>query len=1066
MDGEIRSRGVLAITLKNNFTRDVRALDPNDILGPAGYGDRKWVSADERLQYKIRFENDPEQASSPAGIVIIEQTLDSDLDASTVEFGNFMFGGREFTVKAKQQSLNFDLDMRSELGIDVRVFAFVDVASRKLSWTFSSISPQTGTDITDPKLGFLPLNKQPPEGDGSVSYSVKAKRSATTGAVIDAQARIIFDGNAAIDTPAIFNTLDVTRPVSKIVSTEINSARTKIKIAWDGEDGEGAGLSTFDVYVSANGGSYVLWPKSFRGLEAEFDAVPNWNYDFITIAHDNVGNAEPDSKLPDAARPVAVINGTYRLREGVSTQLSASAQDPDGLLTSFIYEWDFEYDGGAFQVNATTATPELLIADGPATRTIALRVKGTAADAPYSLITTTVVTVDNVAPTVTRQASSVSAFVNTELRNSGTWQDSLGDNVTLTASFGSIVQSPNGSWTWTYLPATARTGEVVTVTATDEDNASSSVTFTITATFNPATFLPDLRSPVSGLTNVRAIALQLDFGSPVINFTTDDLELVNATVAAIKDTGNGKFTIDVEATASGLVSVAVLANRVIDGQGRSNQATAAVGWQYVDTSALDFGDAPPSSITGFPQTYPTLLADDGARHTQGSLRLGVNVDVEADGQPAALAQGDDNNGGGGDDEDGILFAQPILSSSSAATISSFVATASAAGKLDAWIDFNRDGDWSDAGEQIATSAAVNAGANVIAFNVPQGAFVGDTYARFRLSSQGNLLPTGAADDGEVEDHAVTIASVETPTDLVIDSQLVGAHRLEVINNQLTVTSNSRVFFQAIASSIRRVSYVQANGTSEIYAFAAPATSLFGVLVFASLSEAITVRSTQSSLDLSSFGDQIFGVNRVELTSAGRQELRFTSAAIKRLNSTGRLQIVTGDTDTVPVGRDWKYSQTRSEASTLIHTFATSDGATIELQHSRQWQNALNTNDVTGNGTVEPRDALLVINQINLGSRLPQFNASAPNDFFFADTSGDGNLSPIDALLIINQINAGGSGGKEKEFRTLRLQQPHPQCRSHPKWSMPRSGSSEIGATTLPSAAAVRQFVDLIEGHAH
>ena len=589
---------------------------------------------------------------------------------------------------------------------------------------------------------------------------------------------------------------------------------------------------------------------------------------------------------------MATIVGSYQLREGVATRLNGSGQDPEGLLTSFVYEWDFDYDGGAFDVNATSATPDLLIADGPATRTIALRVKGTAADAAYSLITTTTVSVDNVAPVVTRQSNSVSAFVNTELRNSGTWQDSLGDNVTLTASLGSVVLNTDGTWNWTYLSSTARTNETVTITATDEDNASSSVTFTITAAFNSATFLPQLRSPISGFTNIRVITVQLDFGGQVINFTDDDLQIANATIVAITDLGGGKFNIELRADATGTVSVALLAGRVLDGQGRSNQATEPITWQYVDTSAMDFGDAPDSSTTGFPQNYPTLLVDDGARHLQSPLRLGANVDVEANGQPVALARGDDNNGVSGvDDEDGIRFAQPILSSSFAATVSSFVATASADGKLDGWIDFNRDGDWNDAGELIAAGVNVTAGVNAIPFNVPQGAFVGDTYSRFRISSQGNLLPTGAADDGEVEDHAVTIGSVESPIDLVIDSQLIGAHRLEVINNQLTLTAASRVFFQAIVSSIRRVSYVAANGTTEIYAVAAPASNLFGVLTFVSANQSITVQTTRTSLDLSTFGDQIFGVTRIELTSAASQELRFNSAAIKRLNAAGRLQIV-------------------------------------------------------------------------------------------------------------------------------------------------------------------------------
>ena len=144
LESEIRSRGALAITLKNNFTRDLRSLDPNDILGPQGYGDQKWVSASERLKYTIRFENDPNQASSPAQVVRIVQTLDSDLDPATVEFSDFYFGGRLFTVQGKFQSLNYDIDLRSELGIYVRVFAFVDAATGEVSWSFSSISPDNG----------------------------------------------------------------------------------------------------------------------------------------------------------------------------------------------------------------------------------------------------------------------------------------------------------------------------------------------------------------------------------------------------------------------------------------------------------------------------------------------------------------------------------------------------------------------------------------------------------------------------------------------------------------------------------------------------------------------------------------------------------------------------------------------------------------------------------------------------------------------------------------------------------------------------------------------------------
>jgi hypothetical protein len=42
-------------------------------------------------------------------------------------------------------------------------------------------------------------------------------------------------------------------------------------------------------------------------------------------------------------------------------------------------------------------------------------------------------------------------------------------------------------------------------------------------------------------------------------------------------------------------------------------------------------------------------------------------------------------------------------------------TASAEGRIDAWIDFNRDGDWNDAGERIFSSISVRAGTSNLEF---------------------------------------------------------------------------------------------------------------------------------------------------------------------------------------------------------------------------------------------------------------------------------------------------------------------------------------------------------------
>ena len=98
----------------------------------------------------------------------------------------------------------------------------------------------------------------------------------------------------------------------------------------------------------------------------------------------------------------------------------------------------------------------------------------------------------------------------------------------------------------------------------------------------------------------------------------------------------------------------------------------------------------------------------------------------------------------------------------------FSVVSSEPGLLDAWIDFNRDGDFLDAGEKIASNVVVVAGTNLVSTNVPATATAGASYARFRVSTAGNLGPVGPADDGEVEDYRVNILKPASGTTQVID----------------------------------------------------------------------------------------------------------------------------------------------------------------------------------------------------------------------------------------------------------------------------------------------------------
>ena len=190
------------------------------------------------------------------------------------------------------------------------------------------------------------------------------------------------------------------------------------------------------------------------------------------------------------------------------------------------------------------------------------------------------------------------------------------------------------------------------------------------------------------------------------------------------------------------------------------------GW-HIDTIQLcssvelayDFGDAPDP-------TYPTLSASGGAAHVVGgSLYLGASIDIDADGQQSLDGTGDDADAGG-NDEDGVTFTSALVPGATA-TVD---VVASESGLLSAWIDFNADGDWSDPGEEVFQDLWLTNGTNSLSFQVPGDAVAGDSFARFRLSTQSGLAFTGLAPDGEVEDHAVVIGEAVPP---VVESVVVG-----------------------------------------------------------------------------------------------------------------------------------------------------------------------------------------------------------------------------------------------------------------------------------------------------
>jgi len=191
--------------------------------------------------------------------------------------------------------------------------------------------------------------------------------------------------------------------------------------------------------------------------------------------------------------------------------------------------------------------------------------------------------------------------------------------------------------------------------------------------------------------------------------------------------------------------------RVTDSRNQPN--SSAVVNATLQTLIVDYGDAP--------DTFGTLKGSNGAAHTiTGNLLLGTTRDKETDGQPGPNANVD------GADEDGVTFPTSLERSPSTSLPAFVDVVSSGTGKLNIWLDLNGDGVFDPATEHLNGGVAWNvvAGVNRINFVIPAGNPVGDSYMRFRLTSasQPTVLPTGRANDGEVEDYAVKIRALQPP----------------------------------------------------------------------------------------------------------------------------------------------------------------------------------------------------------------------------------------------------------------------------------------------------------------
>lgn len=143
-------------------------------------------------------------------------------------------------------------------------------------------------------------------------------------------------------------------------------------------------------------------------------------------------------------------------------------------------------------------------------------------------------------------------------------------------------------------------------------------------------------------------------------------------------------------------------------------------------------------------------------HAISGIRLGASVDADAAILANSTATGDDSNGT--DDEDGITMPATLT-----VNVASLIPVniQSASGYLNAWFDWNLDGDFLDSGEQVATDQTVAIGITNLSITPPITAVTGTTFARFRVctTTASCSTPTSTSTSGEVEDYQANVLGV-------------------------------------------------------------------------------------------------------------------------------------------------------------------------------------------------------------------------------------------------------------------------------------------------------------------
>ena len=313
--------------------KTAQSCDPNEISGPLGTGEKRYVEQGDWMDYTIYFENKT-NATAAAQEVFVDLPMDENLDWSTLELGEIAFGEHiDTTLVEKKLAGKSKLTASYAMpGTNTSVKTEVKMKDGVLSWYMRDWDPTTADNFPASATGgFLPPNN--PEthcGEGHLSFRVRVKPDAPNGAIIRASAQIVFDQNPMIETdPSWWNTVGTFHDIT----LEIDGVTTNLTLIAGEPFGElpspkmtRAGY-TFDAwYTGLNGTGAKATPTAIVP-DGVFSLYANWKANQYIVAFDANGGTGGWSRslaygssvaVPSATRTGYAFVGWYTAKTGGS----------------------------------------------------------------------------------------------------------------------------------------------------------------------------------------------------------------------------------------------------------------------------------------------------------------------------------------------------------------------------------------------------------------------------------------------------------------------------------------------------------------------------------------------------------------------------------------------------------------------------------------------------------------------------------------------------------------------------------------------------------------------------